>query len=41
MAHGVSEEIARVQGITVTIPHMPFSCYSKHDMEKMWSSYLG
>ncbi len=36
----VSEEIARIDGITRTNTHMAFRCYSKQDMEKMWSSYL-
>jgi DNA-binding Lrp family transcriptional regulator len=36
----VSENIARIKGITKTSTQMAFRCYSKHDMEKMWSSYL-
>jgi DNA-binding Lrp family transcriptional regulator len=36
----VSENMARIAGITRTNTHMAFRCYSKHDMEKMWSSYL-
>ena len=36
----VSEEMARVDGITRTNTHMAFRCYSKHNMEKMWSSFL-
>ncbi len=36
----VSEEMARIHGITRTNTHMAFRCYSKHDMEKMWSSFL-
>ena len=36
----VSENMARIEGITRTNTHMAFRCYSKHDMEKMWSSYL-
>jgi DNA-binding Lrp family transcriptional regulator len=40
LADVVSENIARIKGITATHTHMAFRCYSKHDMEKMWSSYL-
>jgi DNA-binding Lrp family transcriptional regulator len=40
LAQVVSEDIARIQGITGTNTHMAFRCYSKHDMEKMWSSFL-
>ena len=40
LAQVVSEDIARITGITETNTHMAFRCYSKHDMEKMWSSYL-
>jgi len=36
----VSEEMARVEGITRTNTHMAFRCYSKHNMEKMWSACL-
>jgi DNA-binding Lrp family transcriptional regulator len=36
----VSEEMARVDGITRTNTHMAFRCYSKHNMEKMWSAFL-
>ena len=36
----VSENIARIKGITKTSTQMAFRCYSKHDMEKMWSNYL-
>jgi DNA-binding Lrp family transcriptional regulator len=36
----VSEKMARIEGISRTTTHMAFRCYSKHDMEKMWSSYL-
>jgi DNA-binding Lrp family transcriptional regulator len=36
----VSEEMARVEGITRTNTHMAFRCYSKHNMEKMWSAFL-
>jgi DNA-binding Lrp family transcriptional regulator len=36
----VSEEMARVDGITRTNTHMAFRCYSKHNMEKMWSEFL-
>ncbi len=41
LAKVVSEDIARVDGITGTNTHMAFRCYSKHDMEKMWASALG
>ncbi len=40
LAGVVSENIGRIQGITRTNTHMAFRCYSKHDMEKMWASYL-
>ena len=40
MAKVVSEDIAGVPGITRTNTHMAFRCYSKHNMEKMWSSFL-
>ena len=40
MAKVVSDDIARIDGITGTNTHMAFRCYSKHDMEKMWASYL-
>jgi DNA-binding Lrp family transcriptional regulator len=36
----VSEEMARIDGITGTNTHMAFRCYSKHNMEKMWSEIL-
>jgi DNA-binding Lrp family transcriptional regulator len=41
LAQVVSEEIARVDGITRTNTHMAFRLYSKHNMEKMWASSLG
>lgn len=41
LAKVVSDDIARVDGITGTNTHMAFRCYSKHDMEKMWASALG
>jgi DNA-binding Lrp family transcriptional regulator len=40
LATVVSEEMARIPGITRTNTHMAFRCYSKQDMEKMWSSFL-
>ena len=40
MAKVVSEDIAGVSGITRTHTHMAFRCYSKHNMEKMWLSFL-
>jgi DNA-binding Lrp family transcriptional regulator len=40
LADVVSEKIARIKGIARTHTHMAFRCYSKHDMEKMWSSSL-
>lgn len=36
----VSRDIAGIEGITKTVSHMAFRCYSKHDMEKMWSDYI-
>ncbi len=36
----VSENIAHIQGISRTNTQMAFRCYSKQDMEKMWSSCL-
>jgi DNA-binding Lrp family transcriptional regulator len=41
LAQVVSDEIARVDGITRTNTHMAFRLYSKHNMEKMWASSLG
>ncbi len=40
LAQVVSDEMARIPGITRTNTQMAFRCYSKHDMEKMWSTYL-
>jgi DNA-binding Lrp family transcriptional regulator len=40
LAKVVSDQIARVDGITRTNTHMAFRCYSKTDMEKMWASSL-
>lgn len=40
LAKIVSEDIASIQGITKTNTHMAFRCYSKHDMEKMWSEFI-
>ena len=40
LATSVSEDIAQVDGIVKTTTHMAFRCYSKHNMEKMWESYL-
>jgi DNA-binding Lrp family transcriptional regulator len=40
LAQVVSEEIARVDGITRTNTQMAFRLYSKHNMEKMWASSL-
>lgn len=40
LAEVVSDNVARIKGITGTNTHMAFRCYSKHDMEKMWSSFL-
>jgi DNA-binding Lrp family transcriptional regulator len=41
LAPVVSERIAAVEGIVHTETHMAFRCYSKHDMERMWSAYIG
>jgi DNA-binding Lrp family transcriptional regulator len=40
LAKLVSEDIAGIEGICRTNTHMAFRCYSKHDMERMWSAYL-
>lgn len=40
LAAVVSERIAAVDGITHTETHMAFRCYSKHDMERMWSTFM-
>jgi len=41
LAEVVSEKIGQVQGIRSTQTNMAFRCYSKHDMERMWSVHLG
>jgi DNA-binding Lrp family transcriptional regulator len=41
LAEVVSERIAAIPGITKTVTHMAFRCYSKHDMEKMWAESIG
>lgn len=41
LSNGVSEDIARIDGISRTNTHMAFRCHSKQNMEKMWVSYLG
>ena len=40
LANLVSQDMAGIDGITKTNTHMAFRCYSKHDMEKMWSEYI-
>ena len=40
LAEVVSQNIAGIEGITNTHTQMAFRCYSKHDMEKMWSEYI-
>ena len=40
LASLVAQNIACIDGITKTNTHMAFRCYSKHDMEKMWSEYI-
>jgi DNA-binding Lrp family transcriptional regulator len=40
MAKLVSEDIASLDGIAMTNTHMAFRCYSKQDMERMWSDFL-
>jgi DNA-binding Lrp family transcriptional regulator len=40
LASLVSQDMAGIDGITKTNTHMAFRCYSKHDMEKMWSEYI-
>ncbi|MEW5801447.1 MAG: Lrp/AsnC ligand binding domain-containing protein [bacterium] len=40
LAKLVSQDIAGLDGITMTNTHMAFRCYSKHDMERMWSDFL-
>ena len=41
LAEVVSQRMSLVEGITKTNTHMAFRCYSKHDMEKVWSEYVG
>jgi DNA-binding Lrp family transcriptional regulator len=36
----VTEGIAGIEGIKKTNTHMAFRCYSKHDMERMWSDFI-
>ncbi|MGA1841115.1 MAG: Lrp/AsnC family transcriptional regulator [bacterium] len=40
LASLVAQDIAGIDGITKTNTHMAFRCYSKHDMEKMWSEFI-
>jgi DNA-binding Lrp family transcriptional regulator len=40
LASLVSQDMAGIDGIIKTNTHMAFRCYSKHDMEKMWSEYI-
>ena len=40
LAKLVSQDIAGIDGIAMTNTHMAFRCYSKHDMERMWSDFL-
>jgi len=40
LAKLVSQDIAGIVGILTTNTHMAFRCYSKHDMERMWSDFL-
>jgi DNA-binding Lrp family transcriptional regulator len=40
LASLVSQDMAGIDGITKTNTHMAFRCYSKYDMEKVWSEYL-
>lgn len=37
MAEVVPEKLARTPGITRTVTLMAFQCYSRHDLERMWS----
>jgi len=41
LAQVVSEKMASIPGITRTITHMAFRCYSKHNMEQMWAATIG
>lgn len=36
----VAEKIAGIPGITNTLTHMAFRCYSRHDMERMWAEFI-
>lgn len=40
LASLVAQDMAGIDGITKTNTHMAFRCYSKHDMEKMWSEFI-
>lgn len=40
LAQVVSHDIAGLEGISKTSTHMAFRCYSKHNMEKIWSEYI-
>jgi len=40
LAKLVSQDIAGIDGILMTNTNMAFRCYSKHDMERMWSDFL-
>ena len=40
LASLVAQDMAGIDGVTKTNTHMAFRCYSKHDMEKMWSEYI-
>ena len=41
LATVVSEQIASTPGITKTVTTLAFRCYSKHNMEKMWATFIG
>ena len=40
LATVVPQDMANIPGITGTNTRMAFRCYSKHDMEKMWASFI-
>jgi DNA-binding Lrp family transcriptional regulator len=40
LAQVVSKQMTEIGGITRTNTHMAFRCYSKHNMEKMWSEFI-
>jgi DNA-binding Lrp family transcriptional regulator len=40
LATVVPQDMANIPGITRTNTRMAFRCYSKHDMEKMWASFI-